>query len=893
MPGSKKVQKTVRYLRKKVATSVTVLNAIALLTIGVVAVMADIQSQRLQQQNARSDVQTRLSVIRAKLEGNINSNLQLVQGLIITLKTEPEMNQVRFTQLASQMLETHSQLRNVAAAPDMVIRLMYPIKGNEKAIGLDYNKIPAQREAALAVRQGRKPVLAGPVDLVQGGHGFIGRYPVFYSDTGGEHFWGIVSAVIDRDRLYRDSGLLNEKLPIDVAIVGKDSKGANGKHFFGNAAILESRPVVTDVLLPTGSWQLAATPKGGWGMDAMAVWIRRAVIGFGALLLFLPIYFAGRLSEQRKLSIMSLRSREEKLQQVSQRLKLALDVSKVGVWEIDFGTREISWDDRMMQIYGLSPSDRMRNLDDWSNLLHPDDRDRTGEAFREAVHSDNTFKSDFRIVLNGGKIRHVRTTAVIFRDRNNGSACMVGINWDVTADLKMQEALLDAKKNLESRNSELEATKARIEHMAMHDSLTRLPNRRYLDQVLGKHDAKKHDSSRIWAMMVVDLDRFKQINDTFGHAAGDALLIHVSGVLNSLARPSDFVARIGGDEFVIACKSECDVDYLQWLAEAIVEKSRQPLVYNGFECRFGFSIGIASNARGDIDPKQLLINADIALYEAKSNGRYRYEFYSESLQAKTVQSKRLSDEILRGVDRNEFVPHYQPQFDARNHSVVGVEALARWNHPQHGVLSPAQFFSGIEELNIASMIDRKILEQSLEDFGHWERMGLNIPKVSVNVSLQRLHDSELLQNLAKMNIRPGTFAFELIESIFLDENDDVVIRNINGIKQLGIDVEIDDFGTGHTSIISLLKLKPQRLKIDKQLIIPSIHSASAESLARSVIEIGKSLDIEVVAEGVETMKHATMLQRLGCDALQGYAFAKPMPAAELENFVAARMKMSA
>ena len=889
----KTIRHKARYLRKKISNNASVLNTLALVIIGLLAVMADYQVQRLREQNDRADVQSSLSLVRAKLEGNINSNLQLVQGLIITLKTEPGMSQARFGELASQMLQTHSQLHNVAAAPDMVIRLMYPVEGNEKAIGLDYNKVPAQRAAAFAVRDSGQPVLAGPVNLVQGGHGFIGRYPVFLKRGSEDQFWGIVSAVIDRDKLYRDSGLLDAELPISIAIVGKDSKGANGKHFYGPPEILETNPVVTEVLLPSGTWQLAAIPKGGWNSDLARAWLRRGILALAGLILFLPIYFAGRLSEQRKHSIMSLRSREEKLQQVSRRLKLALDVSKVGVWELDFTTHEVSWDDRMLQIHGLRSMDEMENFDRWAEMVHPDDRDRAVQEFTDAVHSGGPFKSDFRIVLQTGKVRHIRAMAVIFQEADGSSSRMVGINWDVTSDLRMQDALLDAKHKLEQRNAELEATKARIEHMALHDSLTGLPNRRYLDEILGRHDLKKHTSSTIWAFMVVDLDRFKQINDTFGHAAGDALLVHVATMLNSLARPSDFIARIGGDEFVIACKSECDVDYLQWLAEAIVEKARKPLIYNGFECRFGVSIGIASNASRKTDPKQLLINADIALYEAKSNGRYRYEFYSDELQAKTIQAKHLADEILGGLDHDEFVPYYQPQFDARDHSIIGVEALARWNHPKHGVLTPARFFTGIEELNISAMVDRKILEQSLADFESWKQKGLNIPKVSVNVSLQRLHDSELLQNLSKMNIQPGTIAFELVESIFLDENDDVVERNINGIKQLGIDVEVDDFGTGHTSIISLLKLKPRRLKIDKQLIIPAVRSASAESLARSVVEIGKSLNIEVVAEGVETMNHAKLLQKLGCDALQGYAFARPMPAHELEAFVAQRMKLSA
>jgi EAL domain-containing protein (putative c-di-GMP-specific phosphodiesterase class I) len=245
----------------------------------------------------------------------------------------------------------------------------------------------------------------------------------------------------------------------------------------------------------------------------------------------------------------------------------------------------------------------------------------------------------------------------------------------------------------------------------------------------------------------------------------------------------------------------------------------------------------------------------------------------------------VADEILSGLERNEFVAFYQPQFDAHTLDMVGVEALARWQHPTLGLKSPDAFLAIAEELNVVATIDRLILEQSLADLDRWAAAGIGVPRASVNVSLRRLHDEDLIKGLRQLDIQPGRISFELVESIYLDENDAIVGWNIDQIKDLGIDIEIDDFGTGYASIVSLQKLRPKRLKIDKQLVDPIVEEPGQRRLLASIVDIGKSMGIEVVAEGVETMEQARLLRELGCDILQGYAFAKPMSAGDLAGFI--------
>ena len=865
------------------AIALPALLAMALLLAG--GIFLDRQTSVLTEERLRASVLAEVSLIRAKLEGNINGNIQLVRGLVSTISTEPGMTQLRFSQLAMNLFEEQSQLRSIAAAPNLVVRMTYPLEGNEKAIGLDYRDNDAQRPAVFRARDTGKLVLAGPVDLVQGGRGFVGRFPVYTDSPAGRHFWGIVSAVVDVGRLYAESGLVDPTLDIDISITGNDGAGSQGGRFFG-PDLSDKSPVLAEVIMPSGTWEIAAVPKGGWAARNGDVWLMRLGMLVAGLLILFPILIAGRLMGERQLHIRELKQREADLERLSRRLGLALDTSKVGVWEMDIATRDLVWDDRMNELYGL-PADRgLRDYTHWRGALHPDDFAQAERDFALGVETGR-YQSTFRSLHPNGDIRHIRSIGAVYSDEGDNPK-ILGVNWDVTADVALNDDLKRATQLTEARNLELEAAKISIEHNALHDSLTGLPNRRYLDEMLTRYAGSGYLGSGSMALLHIDLDRFKQINDTLGHAAGDAMLVHASAVLKANCRDTDFVARIGGDEFVVLSSAGDGELYLGMLAERIVRQMRQPMSFDGHECRCGVSIGIAVEHSSAADAKRLLVNADIALYRAKRRGRNRYEFFSEALQAEVVSTKRIADEILNGLERNEFVAYYQPQFDAKTLDIVGVEALARWQHPSEGIKAPDSFMPIAEELNVVATIDRLILEQSLAALDRWEDMGLPVPRASVNVSLRRLHDEDLIKGLRQLDIAPGRISFELVESIYLDESDDIVAWNIEQIKELGIEIEIDDFGTGYASIVSLQKLRPKRLKIDRQLVLPILVDPAQRQLLASIVEIGKSMGIEIIAEGVESMEHAAILRDLGCDILQGYAFARPLSAEQLEGFITAQ-----
>ncbi|OWV97394.1 diguanylate cyclase [Rhizobium sp. R72] len=443
---------------------------------------------------------------------------------------------------------------------------------------------------------------------------------------------------------------------------------------------------------------------------------------------------------------------------------------------------------------------------------------------------------------------------------------------------------------LRFHKKKLVRARQRLEHLSLHDALTGLPNRRFVDQMITR--PQRPGPTDCLILIHVDLDRFKAINDTKGHAGGDAVLRATASRLSNLAGPHEVAARIGGDEFIFASWSATPEQRANELAQQIVAALAQSVFIDGWECVVGASVGVAwENECVDAQGLgQLLLNADLALYEAKKAGRGQAAIFTEELRSAAIQSKELADEFNTALDRDELVAFFQPQFDADTLDIAGVETLARWDHPLKGLLGPDKFLDVAESLGRSGDLDRLILQKALFELARWDSLGLRIPRVSVNISARRLADANLVAELSRLPLARGRLCFELLETISFDDLQPVLNEIIPAVKELGIEIEIDDFGTGHASILSLLRFEPRRLKIDREIIKPIVTSQSQRRLVSSIIEIGRSQNIDIVAEGVETMEHATILKDLGCHLLQGYALARPMASKRLIEFCRARDK---
>ncbi len=438
---------------------------------------------------------------------------------------------------------------------------------------------------------------------------------------------------------------------------------------------------------------------------------------------------------------------------------------------------------------------------------------------------------------------------------------------------------------LEQKKAELERVNADVRHQALHDDLTGLLNRRGLTQWMDAHDPS--DDPAIAALQI-DLDHFKSINDTIGHGAGDEVLIETARRLRGAAGPERAVARIGGDEFVVILEGRSDLAAAEAVATALVRSLSRPVEYRGGQIRLGASIGIAQtpvSKAGDI-----LGDADIALYKAKARGRSRVAVFSNEDRKELKAEQALADDILRGLEANEFVPVFQPQVSSTTGLVVGLEVLARWHHPSRGVLPPDAFLSQAEDLHVLDRIDRQVFYKALDLACHAFERG-SAPSLAFNVGRQRIMSPEIFEAADIAKGYPGKIAFELLETIFFDEEPESFLLQIDAIRDAGIDIEIDDFGSGRASIVALQRIAPDRLKIDRALVRPMVKSDQSRRLVRSIIDMGRALDIGVTAEGVESDAHARVLAAYGCDRLQGFNFGKPAPLADVyQRFWSNRLK---
>ncbi len=433
--------------------------------------------------------------------------------------------------------------------------------------------------------------------------------------------------------------------------------------------------------------------------------------------------------------------------------------------------------------------------------------------------------------------------------------------------------ILEQQAKLENYAEKLEKANQDISHQALHDELTGLGNRRYLSLRFDELAEERRQSGGELAALHIDLDRFKQINDTIGHAAGDHVLKTVAKRLRETVREGDVLARIGGDEFFVLIRCGDNPDWPEDLANRIVRKVGRPLEFEDRPCRFGVSVGIAQTPL--IEAEDLLTSSDVALYKAKDGGRARAASFDQKDLAQLRETKKLSDDIQRGLECEEFIPYYQPLVDANSFETKGFEVLARWQHPTEGLLSPSAFLATASEIQLESHIDRMVFKKAIQECAAFFTSE-TAPSLSFNVSLDRIMDPDLVTDAHLLHY-PGEVFLELLETIFLEEESEKVMMRIDTLRDIGFSFAVDDFGSGRASIIALQNLAPNRLKIDGRLIGPMTQSERAQKLVLSIIDIGQSLGVDVTAEGVETKEHAELLSGTHCDTLQGFYFARPQP----------------
>jgi diguanylate cyclase (GGDEF)-like protein len=430
----------------------------------------------------------------------------------------------------------------------------------------------------------------------------------------------------------------------------------------------------------------------------------------------------------------------------------------------------------------------------------------------------------------------------------------------------------------------------RIEYLASHDSLTDLPNREMFNGMLRRAIDAAGRYQRRFALLFIDLDRFKVINDSLGHDAGDMLLVEIGGRLRRALRSSDVVARLGGDEFVVILEEAAERSEVEQVAGELLSVLSQPLQLSGHECHTTASIGIAMYPSDGADMSTLTKNADMAMYLAKEDGKNGFRFFSREIRTQSIERLKLESALRRALERDQFTLHYQPKIDMASGQITGVEALLRWNHPEFGSVSPAQFIPLAEETGTIVPIGRWVLKEACAQNMAWQRRGLRPVTMAVNLSPRQFADGHLLQDvdeaLVSSGMSPVLLQLEVTESMVM-RNVSRAIKILDAIQSRGIRLAIDDFGTGYSSM-SLMKQFPiDTIKIDRSFIRDLPVDSEDQAIAQAIISMGKALGMTVVAEGVETPEQQAFLRSHACDEMQGFLFSRPLPSSEMADLLRA------
>lgn len=543
------------------------------------------------------------------------------------------------------------------------------------------------------------------------------------------------------------------------------------------------------------------------------------------------------------------------LRESDQRLAQAQRIARLGSWDWQPGAPRLRWSEEVYRIFGVSPSTFTPTVEGMLNFIRPDERDDIRHYFSRPL-SDTRIQSECTLVCPGGEER-----VVLLQGEPSASgestAHVVGTIQDIT---------------------ERKRTEGQLAYLANYDALTALPNR-YLFQDRLEHALRQADRNGTQlALLFLDLDRFKAINDTFGHGVGDELLKLVARRLLGTVRGSDTVARLGGDEFTLLLENVSDEEEASEVARKIHAALNQPFNLIERELFVSTSIGIALYPGDASDTHTLLKHADTAMYRAKEQGRAAYRFFTSELNQQ-VQERLLLETALRSaLERGEFALHFQPQTQLDDSRIVGVEALLRWRPGQAELVSPDQFIPVLEDTGLILTVGEWVLREACSWLKRWEQAGLPVPRVAVNLSARQFQQGALVQTIAEILESTGVAAehleLEITESVLMERA--LSEPAINQLQRMGVRWAIDDFGTGYCSLSYLKRFAVDTLKIDRSFVRDLTSDSEDAAITAAIITMAHSLDLTVVAEGVESVEQLAFLRQRGCDVLQGFLASPPL-----------------
>lgn len=568
---------------------------------------------------------------------------------------------------------------------------------------------------------------------------------------------------------------------------------------------------------------------------------------------------------------------ETALRESQERYELALRGANDGVWDWNIREDHIYFSPRWKTMLGYGEDELNNPLPEtWLTMAHPDEYEALRAKLTQHLrHESPHFEAEHRLRHKDGSWRWVLTRGMALYDPVTGLAYrMAGSLTDITERKRAEEQML---------------------YDALHDTLTGLANRAMFTDFLGfalGHATR--DDGYLCAVLCLNLERFRYINDSFGHATGDRILRVTAERLTQAQRPGDVVARFGGDEFALLLDDIEDPNEAIRFTEMVLGELAKPIDIEGHEVYPGARVGIALSSGGYSHPEEMIRDADTAMHRAKQRGRGRFEIFDRAMQGSMLRALKMEQEMRRALEAREFVPFYQPIVDLNTGTIAAFEALVRWRKTDGSLVSPAEFIPLAEEINLINGIGRMMLEDSAKQIAAWQATFPDVfLRISVNLSGKQFNQPDLIDQIDKAvadaGIDPTRLELEITESILMD-NTDATVGMLEAIRARGMQILMDDFGTGYSSLSYLHRFPSNTLKIDGSFVRRIIEDRGSREIVRAIALLARNLGMNVVAEGVETAEQLQALRDMACDYAQGYFFAKPLPADQATQLIAREPK---
>lgn len=551
-----------------------------------------------------------------------------------------------------------------------------------------------------------------------------------------------------------------------------------------------------------------------------------------------------------------------------QQLAMAQKIASLGSWEWDIASGKTSWSDELCRIFGIDPASSTASYKGFLSRVHPEDREAVKKVVQDALNKRHSFVAHYcRIVRPDGSVRTVHGQGDVIFDGAGKLESVIGTSQDVTERRRLEEI---------------------IKHQAHHDTLTDLPNRHlFMDFLVMKLVQARREGTKL-ALMFLDLNGFKQINDTLGHSCGDRLLQEVARRLRACIRESDTVARLGGDEFTVLMPDLAQTDDVGVVLNKVLGVFETQFMLDGIAVDATSSIGICMFPDDGDCGEELMKKADIAMYDAKGAGGNSYQFYNSEINTRTIKRQKMERFLRHAVGRSELELLFQPLACSNTRGIIGAEALLRWRHPEQGLLNPEQFLAIAEDSGAIVPIGEWVIREACEQARIWNEKGYPL-SVSVNLSNRQFHQPDLIDKTARIleetGLLPRHLEYDVTEKTVMADVG-FSCRSVQALAGMGVTLAIDNFGSGLSSLRWIKKMHTNKVKIDKSFVMNMLSEPDDLAVVNALVAMSRNLKITVVASGVETEEQLSVVRQSGCDQLQGYVISKPLLPAEFEKMLA-------